>query len=369
MNTNLIAFFFISLSLTSYAQLSARNPNQTKNCNDRILVAAVGDILIHDALQLDAHKSPEKFYSLWKNLTPYISAADIAYGNLESPVALGINADGKDRGDIGFTYDRKVYSGTDMKFNFHPYVIKDLQKLGLDIVSTANNHALDRKTIGVDRTNLELEKQRMLFTGTRMSDGSGEWGRVTEVKGRKIYWLSCTEHLNGHPDHQDQVLKCFSQENEIINLIQHAKDNYDAVILLPHWGDEYVQLPNVKQRKWAQKMAELGVTAIIGSHPHVMQPVERIGQTLVAFSLGNFVAWQKYTERKTSVVLYLKMKSDAQGKLSVIEYKGLPVFRIAQIIYPAYDKLNPAAMQYVSKHLGRENIVMGVDFHQITRCQ
>ncbi len=363
MNKKSLVFLFITLFLGEKVLA------EKESCQDRVLVAAVGDILIHDAQQVEAHKSPERFFSLWKTVAPYINAADVAYGNLESPVALGINGEGKDFGDIGFTYDRKVYSGTNMRFNFHPQVISDIQKLGLDIVSTANNHALDRKSIGIDRTNLELKKQNMLFTGTRMSDGTGDWGQGTRVKGKNIYWLSCTEHLNGHPDHRNQVLKCFANENEIVSLVQKAQSQFDAVILLPHWGSEYVQTPNAQQRRWARKMANLGVTAIVGSHPHVMQPVERIGQTLVAYSLGNFVAWQKGTERKTSVVLYLNLKEDRYGKLQVSDYKGLPVYRVGQIIYPAINRLDSAAMHYVSKHLGRENIVMGQDFDQITRCK
>lgn len=339
------------------------------HCENHILIAGLGDILVHDALQLDAARSPERFYSLFRDVTPFVSAADIAYGNLESPVAMGITADGKDLGDIGFRYDRRVYSGTNMRFNFHPQIIDDIMQLGVDIVSTANNHALDRRSIGIDRTILELNKKQLAFTGTRMSSGEGEWGRVTSVKGKRIYWLSCTDHLNGNVDRYNQVLRCFANENEISQLVRAASDEYDAVILLPHWGDEYSQSPNTQQRRWAQKMSSLGVTAIIGNHPHVMQPVERIGSMVVAYSLGNFIAWQKGTERKTSVILYLRLESSVSGKLQVTEYNGVPVYRVAQQFFPAVDRIDSEALRYVSKHLGRDHIVLGKDLPAITRCQ
>lgn len=354
-------FLFISFFISSYSFANT--------CNNRILVSAVGDILVHDAQQIEAHKSQEGFYVLWKDVTPFITVADISYGNLEAPIAMGITKDGKDMGDIGFRYDKYVYSGTDMRFNFHPSIIRDLQKLGINIVSTANNHSLDRKAIGVDRTNLELQKQGMAYTGTRMRDGSGEWGVLSEVKGKKIFWLACTDHTNGNPDNFNQVLKCFKDEKELTQIVENAVRNYDGVILTPHWGAEYVQTPNTQQRRWAQKMARLGVTAIIGSHPHVMQPVERIGNTVVAYSLGNFVAWQKYTERKTSVVLYLDLREASNGKLQVVSYKGLPVYRAGNNIYPAIKGLSSEAMAYVSKHVGKENIVLGKDISQITTCQ
>lgn len=337
-------------------------------CDDRLILAGVGDILVHDALQVEAHQSPEKFFILWKDLAPYVSSADIAYGNLEAPVAPGVLANGQVVNDPGFIYDRRVYHGTDMRFNFHPNVLDDLTKLGIDVVSTANNHSLDRRSIGVDKTIEELQKRDFAFTGTRKRNGEGEWGVMTEVKGKRIFWLACTEHLNGHKDPYNQVLLCYQNEAEIQKIVESIGSRVDGIILTPHWGDEYSQVPNAKQKRWAQKMSGLGVTAIIGNHPHVLQPVEWVGKTLVAYSLGNFVAWQRGTERKTSVVLFLDLRVSANGKLQVIGYKGLPIYRVGQRHYPAVNQLSSEAMRYVSKHLGSQNILMGKDFSEFIRC-
>lgn len=320
--------------------------------------------MVHQAQQIEAHQSSEKCYTLWKSLTPYISAADVAYGNLESPVALGIDRSGRDRGDIGFRYDMNIYSGTKMIFNNHPQILEDLRRVGFDIFSTANNHAMDRKSVGIDRTLEELIRGGWSYTGTRFSNGQGEWGAITHNKGKTIFWLACTEHLNGNRDPYSQVLKCFDQQNEIEREVRKAIHQYDAVILTPHWGDEYKETVATRQKRWANRMAELGVTAIMGNHPHVLQPLEKIHDTWVAYSLGNFSAWQKGVERKTSAILYLDLRVGENGKLQVHQVQALPIYRINQTMYPYYNTISSEALRYVQKHLGAAKIVRSVDFER-----
>lgn len=357
---------FLSLLVAVIAPLTGHS----RSCADRVLLAATGDIMVHNEPQKAAHRHPEKFYFLWKPLSSFLQAADLTYGNLEAPVALGIDSQGRDQGDIGFIYDLKVYSGTNMVFNYHPQVLKDLRKVGFNILSTANNHSMDRRSLGVDRTLDELVREKWHFTGTRFSDGRGEWGTVTEVKNKKIFWLACTEHLNGNQDPHHQVLNCYKDQNEIEKIVQDAVYRYEAVILLPHWGDEYIQSPNHRQKKWALRMASLNVTAIIGSHPHVLQPLTWISNTLVAYSLGNFSAWQKGIERKTSAILFLDLRGPQDQRLKIHKVKALPISRIDKVMYPYSEKIERSALQYVEKHLGAAEIVQAADFQKsILSCE
>lgn len=358
------------LILSGALVLSIAKAQTNPSCDNRILVAATGDIMVHHQPYLDASRSPERFFLLWKNVAPYIQVADIAYGNLEAPVAMGIDANGRDHGDIGFVYDQRVYSGTRMIFNYHPQVLKDLYKTGFDVLSTANNHTMDRRSIGIDRTLEELIRGDWEYTGTRFSDGRGEWGVVTTVKGKSIYWLACTQDLNGNPDPKKQVLNCYSNQNEIENRVQYAIQNYDAVILTPHWGDEYSETPNARQKKWAMRMASLGVTIIVGNHPHVLQPLDKIWETWIAYSLGNFSAWQAGTARKTSAILYFDLRENSQGRLSVKEVKALPIYRIGQVMYPYYNTMSSEALQYVRRHMGSHRIVSGANFESsVLSCE
>lgn len=323
----------------------------TSAAEAQIRIAATGDILVHNAQQIEAAAHPEKFYYLWKELTPYLQAADVTVGNLEGPVAMGIDAQGRDHGDIGFKYDRKVYSGTDMVFNFHPQILDDLRKAGFDVLSTANNHSMDRKSIGVDRTLEELKRKKWASTGAKYSNGSGQWGVTTQVKGQKIYWLGCAENTNGNPDPKKQILKCFDQKNEIQDQVREAYRSHQAVILMPHWGVEYSEKPTVAQTLWAREMAGIGVTAILGNHPHVLQPVVMIKETLVSYSLGNFIAWQKGLERKTSMILYFDLELNSQDRLKVVNLEYVPIYRVGTRMYPQLSALKGEFKNYIERNL------------------
>ncbi len=308
-------------------------------CDDSIVrVAAVGDVLIHQAPFRSVIGSPDGFFNLWSKMTGAIMAADISYANLEGPAALGITAAGQDRGDIGFTYDGVVYSGTNFLFNYHPRVIGDLARAGFNVLSLANNHSMDRKSIGVDRTIQAMNKYGMKFTGVKDSvSPERRFWVLTEAKGMKIAWISCAEHLNGLPDSAGQVLKCAG--SEILAQVKELRQrpDVDAIVVTPHWGPEYQQQPSQGQRLLAKAFVEAGATAVIGNHPHVLQNFEWIKASdnravPVAYSLGNFVSGQGAIAKKTSAVLYLDFKRDFQktdGKRwTITKVSALPTFRL-----------------------------------------
>ncbi|MES3036566.1 MAG: CapA family protein [Bdellovibrionota bacterium] len=322
----------------------------TTQAQAQMTISAMGDILVHEALYIEAQNSPEGFYSLFKTVKPLLDQADFSYGNLEGCVAPGVNSSGVNTTDPGFKYDKNVYSGTNFLFNYHKSLITDLQKLGVDLVSTANNHSLDRGSLGAERTIESLNSAGMLFNGTRTA-GSSPTITWTTVKGHQVGWIACTEETNGLPDKKNQVLKCFKDQAAIEAMVTQYR-NY-ILILTPHWGVENSMVPNQNQKTWAKRMAEIGATAIIGNHPHVLQPIEWISTTdarrvLVAYSLGNFLAWQKGTEKKASVILYLEF--DAAGKLASYYYR--PTWRGGNWVMPYQKSFGPEPLQYIQKILG-----------------
>lgn len=336
MNFHFLLFLIISIELQA---------------SPKIRIAATGDILVHNAQQIEAAAHPEKFYYLWKELSPYLQAADLTVGNLEGPVAMGIDAQGRDHGNIGFRYDLKVYSGTNKMFNFHPQILDDLRKTGFDVLSIANNHSMDRRSIGVDRTLDQLKKKKWAFTGAKYSNGSGHWGVTTVTHGQKIFWLGCAENTNGNPDPKKQILKCFDQKDEINEMVREAYQSHQAVILMPHWGVEYSEKPTRQQINWAREMANLKVTAILGNHPHVLQPVEMINETLVSYSLGNFIAWQAGLKRKTSMILYFDLELNANDRLKVVNVESLPIYRQGTRMFPQLSALKGEFKNYIESHL------------------
>jgi hypothetical protein len=213
----------------------------SKACENgkRIVVSAVGDILLHSKLQKKA-SSEKSFIGLWDNFLPYFQNADIAYANLEGPTAFGVNRAGEDVPDPGFNYDDVVYSSYPL-FNYNPQLIRDLDASGFDVVSTANNHSLDRKQLGADRTIDALNDNMMAFTGTRKTTETSSdrpWYTTVSSEGVKTAWLACTYDTNGVPDIANQVLHCYKEAHhlEMIRLIGELKKTHDAVIVTPHWG-------------------------------------------------------------------------------------------------------------------------------------
>ena len=265
-----------------------------------VTIAAVGDVLLHDSVQKRSAGLPEGFAALFAGVSDLIRSADIAFANLEGPAAPGIAKNGKKVKEPKRRYDGRVYSGYPL-FNYHPSIASDLRGAGFDIVLTANNHSLDRYAAGADATVAAVKAAGLAYTGTRtQTDKKSPWYTVTGVsKGGKSYniaWLGCSYSTNGIPDRKGQVLMCYKQRGLVLSTIKAlaARKDIAAVILAPHWGNEYRHRPNRRQISLARAALNAGATAVIGTHPHVIQPIERFTtadgrETLIAYSLGNFL--------------------------------------------------------------------------------
>ena len=297
-----------------------------------VTIAAVGDLLIHGRLQRQALGHDEGFGSLWSGIKDLMAAADVTYANLEGPTAPGTNKFGRDTTDPGKSFDDNVYSSYPM-FNYHPSLLTDLIDSGVDVVSTANNHSLDRRSLGADRTIEELERVGMPYTGTRRKgDDQAPWHTVTNGGGCNLAWLARTYGPTGTPDPHKQVLMCFEDTDEIESIIQtlSAAPEIDAVIVTPHWGQEYKATPNGKQIDLAHRLLDAGATLILGSHPHVLQPWERYEtrdgrQTFVIYSLGNFVSGQRHLPRRSTLLLYVSLRRLEDGSVTVSGARYVPL--------------------------------------------
>jgi len=307
---------------------------------DKILtVAAVGDVLLHDRLQKIAAAHPDGFADLWADVKDLLQAADVTYGNLEGPAARDVAPSGKAvKKPVTKRYDAFVYRGYPT-FNYHPRLAEDLKSAGFDVVSTANNHSLDRHALGVDRTIEALEAAGLKYTGTRhRKRPESSWYAVTKVESAagsyNIAWLACTYGTNDIRDKANQVLLCYKQKDVVLETIRDlaARRDVHAVMLTPHWGLEYRHWPTKQQRALAHDALEAGATAVIGSHPHVMQPWERYvtgdgREGLVIYSLGNFVSNQMGVPRRSSVISLIGLTPDPDrgGKLGVVTARFIPI--------------------------------------------
>jgi poly-gamma-glutamate synthesis protein (capsule biosynthesis protein) len=301
---------------------------------EKLTIAAVGDVLLHGRLQVQAFGASNRYRSLWSGIEDLLAQADVTYANLEGPTARGVDARGRDVPDPGLRFDDVVYTSYPM-FNYHPALLEDLQASGVDVVSTANNHSLDRRTLGADRTIEALEASSFPFTGTRRAgedESARPWYAITETSGFRLGWLACTYGTNGIPDRDDQVLLCFEDEARVAALIGElaARSDIDAVIVTPHWGAEYTANPNGEQVRLGHRMLDAGALAVIGSHPHVLQPWERHmtpdgRETFIIYSLGNFVSGQTQLARRSTMLLYLGLTRRSDGEVVVHGARYVPL--------------------------------------------
>jgi len=298
---------------------------------DRLTITAVGDVLLHGGLQQQATKREERFRSLWLGIEDLLGRGDITYANLEGPTAQGVNSYGKAVTDPGLKFDEVVYTSYPM-FNYHPSLLDDLMSTGVDVVSTANNHSVDRRALGVDRTLAALDERGLAHTGTRNSAGEGVWYTTTESAGFQVAWLACTYATNGITDKNHQVLNCYSDAEKVSEVLAElvATPGIDAVIMNPHWGEEYSANPKGTEVKLAHKWLDAGATAIIASHPHVLQPWEKYTtadgrEAFVIYSLGNFVSGQSQLARRSTLMLNLGLTRGEDGKVFVNGARFIPL--------------------------------------------
>lgn len=302
----------------------------------RITIAAVGDLLFHKQLLYQAFRKDGNFRKFWSPVKGILKRADLAYGNLEGPAAKGLAAGGRRVRDPGRRLDYRVYGYRlpNVSFNYHPSVIGDLKNSGFDVISTANNHAMDRGRLGIDRTIDNFINAGLPFTGTRKQSGDDRsWSMITTAKGVSIAWLACTYSTNGIPDPKKQVLGCYRDKKEVLAEIARltADDTVHAVILTPHWGSENSHHPIRRQKSLARDAINAGAVAVIGTHPHVLQPWEKYvtedgREGLIIYSTGNFISNQRRLPERTGIIAILEITLERDNKARITAAGFIPTW-------------------------------------------
>ena len=288
-----------------------------------VSMAVVGDIMCHSSNFADAYDEKSDSYdfsSVFTDIKHYLADADIAVGNLETTFA------GKEIGYSGYP-----------TFNSPEELAQDIKNLGIDVVSTANNHSLDKRYAGLVSTLDELDKVGLSHTGTYRSTDEQNKILTRDVNGIKFAFLSFTYGTNGIPVPSGKEYCINLIDKELIrNQISMAKAlNPDVLCVSMHWGDEYKLVQNSNQEELADFLFENGVDIIFGSHPHVLEPLEKRTITLadgstkdgfVIYSLGNFMSGQVIENTMNSIILRLKITKHSDGKISIDSYDYVPIF-------------------------------------------
>jgi poly-gamma-glutamate synthesis protein (capsule biosynthesis protein) len=248
----------------------------------RLHLIAYGDNLLHKGIS-EYSQLPDGSYdfsSIYSDISATVSAADIAIVNQEVPVG------GVELGISGYP-----------NFNAPHEAVNALAGAGFDVLTLATNHMLDKGADGVIST-LNYIRQTfpdILTTGAYLSAEEREIVPVTEVSGIRVAFLNYTYGLNGNDS--ARVFINVIQDDLILADVARAREQADYVVVAMHWGEENQTTPTDEQQRLARLLADAGVDLVIGTHPHVVQPVEVLTgadghQTIVYYSLGNLVSLQ-----------------------------------------------------------------------------
>ncbi|WP_261304509.1 CapA family protein [Paenibacillus andongensis] len=274
-----------------------------------IQIAAVGDLMVKRYIISDA-KQPNGTYvfdPLLKKVAPYLKRADLTIGNLETTFAgKKGSARQKSKGPL---------------FKCPDELAPALRRAGFDVLITANNHCMDFGAAGLLRTLRILDQNGIHHTGTfNSAKGSKEY-LIKDIKGIKIGILSYANGLNGIPIPKSKPwLVNLVRTKKIVQDIHNLKKKVDLVIVYLHFGNEYHHSPNLQQKQLVKHLFKHGANIILGSHPHVLQPLDSRGKKqFVIYSLGNFISTKLKNNHNTqsSIILNINVKKDNEGKISI----------------------------------------------------
>lgn len=352
----LVIFSITLISIISYIIIKPNKDNKTitkpnilNKSEDKHYEAsliAVGDYLIHSSVYKDANRLANGDGYDFKPMISYIkeivSNYDIAYYNQET--ILG----GSELGLSDYPTFNSPYEAGDAMLD-----------AGFNLVSLATNHTMDSGKKAVENScKYWQSKENVLTAGSYCSEEERNKINIKEINNIKYTMLNYTYGTNGMPVANDYLVNVWPTDIDNINNpekdtkyqaykkqvkedIDKVKDKVDFLIVAMHWGVEYTHEPTAYEKDMASYLASLGVNLIIGTHPHVIQPVTWIDDTLVIYSLGNFISAQYQNKNTctnykctTELMTSLKIEKDIKNNQTSVKITNVE----NELLYNYYNQ-------------------------------
>lgn len=279
----------------------------------------VGDVLIHGNVYNDAKvDSTYDFSPMFDDIRDIVKQYDLAFYNQETP----------------FGGKELKYSGYPT-FNTPSEIGDEMIEMGFNLVSLATNHTMDKGEKGaLNSLNYWKEKENVLVAGSYASTEERNKEVIKEKNGITYTMLAYTTLTNyAIPSGKSYLLNMYDK-TKVKEDIERVRNKVDLLLVSMHWGVEYANTPSSQQKEIAAYLASLGVDIIIGHHTHSVQPIEFIDNTLVIYSMGNFISSQLNDDDLIGLMSTLKITkkeidgesiieiSDVQADLVFTYYKG-----------------------------------------------
>lgn len=304
----------IDLTKLSYNDDFEYNSEESSN---RVSMITAGDALIHSSVYQDAYISGDSydFTKMLPSIKNLVKDYDLKYYNQETIIG------GKDLGVSTYPC-----------FNSPDEIADAMLDAGFNIVSLSNNHTLDRGERAIlYSTEQYWPTKEVMVAGSYNSFENRNKIQVREINGIKYTLLSYTTSTNGIPvpSGKDYLVNRYDPE-QVRKDIEAVRPYTDVIMVAMHWGEEYTATPVYSQKQIAQYLSDLGVNVIIGTHPHVIEPIEFIGDTLVIYSLGNFISAQIGIDRLVGAMVSYDIVKNEDNSIKIENVK-------AHLIYTYYN--------------------------------
>ena len=349
----LIAFFVYTYFSPQVIPVKTEKNVELKDTLSVLSISFVGDLMCHSTQFNYAHVKDDSFdfSGTFSEVKKYLTESDLTIGNFETVLA------GREKGYHGYPY-----------FNAPDDFLFAIKNAGFNFLVTANNHSLDQGEKGILRTLQKMNNAKINHTGTYFSENDRDSIRILNVNNFKLAILNYSYGTNGVPVPKGKsYLISLINFTRIKNEISEAKENgAELVLVFFHFGEEYEREPNRFQRQVVDSTIKFGADLIIGSHPHVVQPVNyfitnhaALDTGFVAYSLGNFISNQRWRFSDSGVILKMKLvKNLLSGKIKISNINFIPtwVFRgsikdkKAHVILPVNIQMDDSLYSYLTKN-------------------
>lgn len=294
----------------------------SKPKTERIQMVSVGDIMCHSPQFKSVYSNGNYDFTSWfESIKEYIENGDIAIANLETT----------------FSGAEKKYSGYPC-FNTPKELGIALKETGFDILSTANNHSLDRGNYGIVNTLNELDKIGLQHTGTYRNKEDRYEILIKDVKGIKIAFMSYTYGTNGisMPKKNPNAVNIINKEKMLKDIERARQQEVDLIVFSLHFGQEYQRRQNKNQEKLVEYLFVNGVDIVLGSHPHVIQPLDfkEIERTngekkncFAIYSQGNFISNQRKRYTDSGLITLIDIEKNFKtNETKILDFSFIPTW-------------------------------------------
>jgi poly-gamma-glutamate synthesis protein (capsule biosynthesis protein) len=311
--------------------------------NQEINIIAVGDILLHKK-SCDFYKQ-HSINNIFSKISPIIKNYDLAYYNQEG--VLG----GDEVGWYGGKPEKLPNGHEKNRFNNPSWILDKTVECGFNMVSLANNHILDLDEKYRIKHIKSIKNKNIYYTGSWISQDEMK-PCLININGWKIGFISYTDKINTTYAEKEYMRNDYNEvkvKNDVDYLRKH---NVDLIICAMHWGNENThyslsadkEIPTKTQKDIAEFLASLNIDVVIGTHSHFIEPIDKINNTIVAYSLGNFLEDQSGNEMRHKVGAMLKLnivRSNKKNKITPsVELSYLKKENSGEIVVYPFSKLN-----------------------------